>query len=141
MASAGDINGDGFDDLIIGAAYRDAASFAGALAEVHGQREEFSRAARAYARRFSWMGPLKLAAGQTTAAALVMLPLAALADRFWALPPPGPGAWGALLGIGLLSTAFAYFLFFRILERAEPTDLMPASTRRTSLSVQSLRGA
>ena len=77
-----------------------------------------------YARRFSWMGSLKLAAGQTTAAAAIMLPLAADADRFWTLSPPGASTWAALLGIGLLSTAFAYFLFFRILERAEPTDLM-----------------
>ena len=77
-----------------------------------------------YARRFSWMGSLKLAAGQTTAAAVVMLPLAAIADRFWTLSPPGASTWAALLGIGLLSTAFAYFLFFRVLERAEPTDLM-----------------
>ena len=77
-----------------------------------------------YARRFSWMGPLKLAAGQTTAAALVMTPIAALADRFWTLPQPDLPTWGALLGIGLLSTAFAYVLFFRILERVDPTDLM-----------------
>ena len=77
-----------------------------------------------YARRFSWMGPLKVAAGQTTAAALITLPIAAAADRFWSLPSPGAGAWAALFGIALLSTAFAYFLYFRILERADPTDLM-----------------
>lgn len=77
-----------------------------------------------YARRFSWMGPLKLAASQTTAAALIMLPPAVFADRVWTLPPPALSTWGALLGIGLLCTAFAYFLFFRILAKAEPTDLM-----------------
>jgi drug/metabolite transporter (DMT)-like permease len=77
-----------------------------------------------YARRFSWMGPLKLAAGQTTAAALIMLPLAGLADHVWALPAPALSTWAALLGIGILSTAFAYFLFFHILAKAEPTDLM-----------------
>ena len=77
-----------------------------------------------YARRLSWMGPLKLAAGQTTAAALTMLPIAAVADRFWTLPAPAASTWAALLGIGVLSTAFAYLLFFRILETAEPTDLM-----------------
>lgn len=70
------------------------------------------------------MGPLKLAAGQTAAAALIMLPLAAIADRFWTLPAPDLAVWGALLGIGVLSTAFAYLLFFRILEKADPTDLM-----------------
>jgi drug/metabolite transporter (DMT)-like permease len=77
-----------------------------------------------FARRFSWMSPLKVAAGQTTAAALILLPVAAAADRFWALPAPSEVVWGALFGIALLSTAFAYFLYFQILERAEPTDLM-----------------
>ena len=80
-----------------------------------------------YARRFSWMGPLKVTTGQTTAAALISLPLAAVADRFWTLPSPGAGVWGAMFVIALLSTAFAYFLYFRILERADPTDLMLAT--------------
>jgi drug/metabolite transporter (DMT)-like permease len=69
-------------------------------------------------------GPLKVATGQTTAAALVMIPVAAFADHFWTLPMPGLPVWAALLGIALLSTAFAYLLYFRILERADPTDLM-----------------
>lgn len=77
-----------------------------------------------YARRFGYLSPLKVAAAQSTTAALIMLPVAALADRFWSLPQPGLPVWGALLGIGLLSTAFAYVLFFRILERVDPTDLM-----------------
>jgi drug/metabolite transporter (DMT)-like permease len=77
-----------------------------------------------YARRFSYLGPLKVAAAQSTTAALIMLPVAAVADRFWTLPQPGLPVWGSLLGIGLLSTAFAYVLFFRILERVDPTDLM-----------------
>ena len=77
-----------------------------------------------YARRLSYLGPLKVAAGQSTAAALIVLPLAALADRFWTLPAPGLAVWGALAGIGVMSTAFAYFLFFRLLERIDPTDLM-----------------
>ena len=77
-----------------------------------------------YSRRFADLGPLKVAAGQCTTAALVMLPIAAVADRFWTLPAPSPPVWGALLGIGLMSTAFAYFLFFRLLERVDPTDLM-----------------
>ena len=77
-----------------------------------------------YSRRLSHLGPFKVAAGQSTAAALIMLPLAAAADRFWTLPMPSLPAWGALLGIGLMSTAFAYFLFFRLLERIDPTDLL-----------------
>lgn len=77
-----------------------------------------------YARRFSWMGSIKVAAGQSTAAALTMIPIAAVADRFWTLPAPDAAVWGALFGIGLLSTAFAYLLYFSILKRADPTDLM-----------------
>jgi len=77
-----------------------------------------------YARRFAAMHPLKVAAGQTTGAALVMLPLAAVADRFWTLPVPGLPVWGALFGIGLISTALAYALYFRLLKTADPTDLM-----------------
>ncbi len=77
-----------------------------------------------YARRFSYLGPIKLAAAQTTFATLAILPLALVVDRVWSLPAPGLSTWGALLGIGLLSTAFAYFLFFRILEKVDPTDLM-----------------
>ncbi|MDB5459144.1 MAG: protein of unknown function transrane [Caulobacteraceae bacterium] len=77
-----------------------------------------------YGRRFGYLGPLKVAAGQTTGATLVMLPLAAVFDRFWTLPMPGPPLWGALLGISLVSTAFAYILYFQLLQRADPTDLM-----------------
>jgi drug/metabolite transporter (DMT)-like permease len=77
-----------------------------------------------YGRRFGHLGALKVATGQTTGAALVMLPLAAMFDRFWNLPAPGLAAWGALLGIALISTAFAYVLYFQLLQRVDPTDLM-----------------
>ncbi len=53
-----------------------------------------------------------------------MLPLALLADRPWTLPMPGPGTWGALVGLGLLSTALAYALYFRILAAAGATNLL-----------------
>ena len=53
-----------------------------------------------------------------------MLPLALLADRPWTLSVPGLGTWGALVGIGLLSTALAYVLYFRILAAAGATNLL-----------------
>lgn len=79
-----------------------------------------------FGRRFKRLGapPLAAAAGQVTASALVLLPLAVLVDRPWALPVPGPAAWGALVGIGLLSTALAYVLYFRILAAAGATNLL-----------------
>jgi len=79
-----------------------------------------------FGRRFRRMGvpPLATATGQVTASTLVMLPLALLADRPWTLPMPGPGTWGALVGLGLLSTALAYALYFRILAAAGATNLL-----------------
>ena len=77
-----------------------------------------------FGRRFRRMGvpPLATAAGQVTASTLVMLPLALLVDRPWALP--GPGTWAALVGLGLLSTALAYVLYFRLLAAAGATNLL-----------------
>ncbi len=72
-------------------------------------------------RRVRGLSPLQLAAGQITAGALLMLPLAAVADRFWTLPPLPARGVAALLGIGLLSTSAAYLLYFRILASSGAT--------------------
>ena len=79
-----------------------------------------------FGRRFRRMGvpPLATAAGQVTASTLVMLPLVLLAERPWTLPMPGAATWGALLGIGVRSTALAYVLYFRILAAAGATNLL-----------------
>ena len=79
-----------------------------------------------FGRRFRRMGvpPLATAAGQVTASTLAMLPLALVVDRPWTLPVPGPETWGALVGLGLLSTALAYVLYFRILAAAGATNLL-----------------
>src|SRR5271165_5841967 len=45
-----------------------------------------------------------------------------LVDRPWALDPPHAATWGAVLGVGLLSTALAYVFYFRILAAAGITD-------------------
>jgi hypothetical protein len=44
-------------------------------------------------------GFLKVATGQITGSALVLLPLAALVDRPWTLPMPSAHAWEAWVGI------------------------------------------
>ena len=79
-----------------------------------------------FGRRFRRMGvpPMATAAGQVTASTLVMLPLALVVDRPWTLPPPGAASLAALAGIGLLSTAVAYWLYFRILAAAGATNLL-----------------
>ncbi len=79
-----------------------------------------------FGRRFKSMGvsPLVTATGQVTASTLMLAPVALLADRPWTLPMPGAAAWGAVIGIALLSTALAYVIFFRVLASAGATNLM-----------------
>jgi drug/metabolite transporter (DMT)-like permease len=79
-----------------------------------------------YGRRFKAMGvlPLVTATGQVTAATIILLPIALIVERPWTLPMPSSSAWGAVLGIGVLSTAIAYVLYFRILAAAGATNLL-----------------
>ncbi|UVO49317.1 EamA family transporter [Sphingomonas sp. SUN019] len=76
--------------------------------------------AAVWSRRFAAAGvkPLSVATGQLTAAAIVMIPLAAIVDRPWTMAMPGPAVWGAVAGMVLVSTVFAYVLYFRLVERA-----------------------
>ena len=73
-----------------------------------------------WARRFVDAGvtPLGVATGQLTAATAVMIPLALIVDRPWMLTMPGANVWGAAIGMVLVSTVFAYILYFRLVERA-----------------------
>lgn len=79
-----------------------------------------------FGRRFKRMGiaPLATAAGQVTASSLLILPLALAIDRPWTMPMPSSTALGAVLGLALLSTALAYYLFFRILAAAGAVNLL-----------------
>lgn len=69
------------------------------------------------ARRLKGYQPLQLAAGQLTGAALFVLPGAVIFEGCSFLSPPDAVAWGAWLGIALLSTFLAYILYFGILNR------------------------
>lgn len=79
-----------------------------------------------FAKRFDGMvhSPIVTAAGVMTCASLMLLPISLAIDRPWTLPTPSAAALGAVLGIGLLSSAFAYILFYRILATAGATNLM-----------------
>lgn len=56
-----------------------------------------------------------VAFGQTAATSLMLLPIALAFDRPWVLPFPSLSVAFALLGLGLVSTAIAYIIFFHIL--------------------------
>lgn len=81
--------------------------------------------------RLRHLPPLSVAAGQLLSSTLILLPAAALMERPWTLPSPSLGAWGALVGLALLSTALAllstalaYAVYFRLVARAGPANAM-----------------
>jgi drug/metabolite transporter (DMT)-like permease len=77
-----------------------------------------------FGRRFKALGisPLAAAAGQVTASSCILLPVSLLVDRPWTLPLPSMGAVLSLLALALVSTAFAYLIFFRLLARVGATN-------------------
>ena len=79
-----------------------------------------------FGRRFKRMGvpPMATAAGQVCASTVLLLPLMLLVDRPWTLAVPHAATWAAVLGVGLLSTALAYVLYFQILAAAGATNLL-----------------
>ena len=48
----------------------------------------------------------------------MVLPLVVVIDQPWNFPMPGWEVWAGLAGISLLSTAFGYVIFFRLLSGA-----------------------
>lgn len=79
-----------------------------------------------FGRRFAQSGikPVVTATGQVTASSLILIPLAVFYDKPFILPMPGFEIWLAILGLALISTAFAYILYFRILSTAGATNLL-----------------
>jgi drug/metabolite transporter (DMT)-like permease len=79
-----------------------------------------------YGRRFAKMGmqPLQTAAGQLTCSTAILLPFALYFEQPWTLPGVSLETVGAVVCIAVLSTALAYYLYFRILDLAGPTNLL-----------------
>ncbi|WP_245410884.1 DMT family transporter [Microvirga flavescens] len=77
-----------------------------------------------FGRRFKVMGvpPFVTAAGQLTGSSLLLVPIALLVDQPWTLPAPHLGTVFAILGLALVSSAFAYILYFRLLASAGATN-------------------
>jgi drug/metabolite transporter (DMT)-like permease len=79
-----------------------------------------------YGRRFSRDGvsPLATATGQLTVSTVLLLPLTLFIDQPWTLSMPSLAVSAAVLGVALVSTAFAFLLYFRILATAGANNLM-----------------
>lgn len=76
-------------------------------------------AASATKRYLTGVPPLAVATGSQLSAALV---LAVPAMLLWPAAPISAKAWSAVLLLGLLSTAVAYFLFFRLIANIGPAN-------------------
>jgi drug/metabolite transporter (DMT)-like permease len=81
--------------------------------------------AATYGKKFKALNikPVVGAFGQVTASSLLLLPVALFVDSPWTLSMPGANTWLAMLALGILSTALAYVLFFRILSAAGATNI------------------
>jgi drug/metabolite transporter (DMT)-like permease len=104
-------------------------AFGGATASVGGELAVLAAAlvygfGGTYGRRFRGTPPLQVAAGQTTAATLVLLPMSLVIDRPWELPAPAWPVWAAWLAIALISTALAYVVFYKLLATAGVTNIV-----------------
>ncbi|WP_438753225.1 DMT family transporter [Pararhizobium sp. O133] len=78
--------------------------------------------AATYGKRFRGLAAPVTAAGQLTASSLIMLPLSLAIDRPWTLAVPPMTSMLAVLALALISTAYGYILFFRIMSRAGATN-------------------
>lgn len=80
----------------------------------------FYSLAAIYGRRLSQttLTPMAVATGQTMMAAVLMIPIVMIVDQPWTMDMPRLDATLAGLTLALLSTALAYTLYFRLIDRA-----------------------
>jgi drug/metabolite transporter (DMT)-like permease len=80
----------------------------------------FYSLAAIFGRRLSQgsLTPMAVATGQTMTAALLIVPIMLVVDQPWAMPMPRLDASLAGFTLALVSTALAYFLYFRLIDRA-----------------------
>lgn len=89
--------------------------------------------AATFARKFAKKSPEVVATGQLMGSSLIMLPLAIWASTTWHPKETSIAAWGSVIALSIVATAFAYLLYFRILRSAGATNaslvtlLVPAS--------------
>ena len=82
--------------------------------------------AAVWARRFRKQGlsPISVTTGQLTAGALIMLPLMLLVDQPWTHPMPPIEAWGSIIALALVCSAFGYVLYFRLIDSSGATNAL-----------------
>lgn len=74
------------------------------------------------AKRFKGVPPVIVATGQLTVSTVVMIPIALAVSGLAGFVGTSGHVWAAVLALALLSTAFAYLLYFTIIARAGATN-------------------
>lgn len=74
------------------------------------------------ARRFKGVPPAVIATGQMTASTVMMVPVALVAVGPAGLFAASPHVWAAVVSLAVLSTAFAYILYFNLVASAGATN-------------------
>ena len=74
------------------------------------------------ARRFKGIPSPVIATGQLTASTIIMAPIVLITYGPTGLFSVSPSVWAAVLGLALLSTAFAYILYFNLVASAGATN-------------------
>lgn len=79
-----------------------------------------------YGRRFARFGlpPMFVATGQMTMATVLLVPFTLIIDQPWSLANPGLPVWAAIISLALVSTTFAYLIYFRILATAGAINIL-----------------
>lgn len=75
-----------------------------------------------FARRFRDVPPPVVATGQLTASTIIMVPVVLVLYGTSGLFSASAGVWSAVVALAVLSTAFAYILYFRIIASAGATN-------------------
>jgi drug/metabolite transporter (DMT)-like permease len=75
-----------------------------------------------FARKFSKLPPPIIATGQLTASTVIMIPVVLFTHGPSGLFSASMEAWASVFCLALLATAFAYILFFRLIQSAGATN-------------------
>ena len=75
-------------------------------------------------RKLGGIPPVKSATCQLICSSVIMLFVVGLFEQPWAIEAPSLHVWLSLIGLTVLGTAAAYLVFFEILARAGPSNVM-----------------
>ena len=75
-------------------------------------------------RKLAGVAPITSSACQLICSSIVMAVIASVFDRPWQLPMPSAATVASLIGLAALGTSLAYIVFFQIINRSGPTNVM-----------------